>query len=505
MVGGHLRGQALSRGNQTDARQAIEREEGGRMTKLVAVVRAHRPFALLLVAGAVLRGLAMVAYQPALLLSRDAYVYLRDAHALSFGGLRPALYPVFLKPAVAVHDLTLAVTAQHLMGLGMAVGIYVLCRRLGLGPVLGALSTAPVLLDGYQIQIEQFIMSETLFEALAVAACVLLLWPWRKAVLALPAAAAAGFLIALAFFTRYVGAALLVAAALFFLFSEGPARRRVVSCATLAACFLLPLAAYSLLLETPSGADKIGYPLYGRVAAFVDCKELDLPRADRPLCPKFSPRDGDHHLTIWFSESPLAEIGGTADPRVDGLLRDYALRAIARQPVAYLASVGRDLVRYFEPLPPPVLDSKVSLWLAPRTLDDARPLHRQVERLEASPPPALGFHDRLRIARPAADGLRYYQLIVYTWGPLVAAAALLGLIGAGLGRRSAGGKRALASAGLLCALVVLGLLLARVTLGVYGYRYLIVTIPLVGPAAAMGITIIDSRWSFLRSFRRRRE
>lgn len=478
-------------------------EGGRRLRGLVGIVRAHRPFALLLTAGAILRGLAMAGYHPALLLSRDAYVYLRDAHDLFLTGLRPALYPLFLKPAVAIHDLTLVVGAQHVMGLGVAIALYVLGRRLGLGPVAGALSTAPVLLDGYQIEIEHFILSESLFEALAVAACVILLWPRRDAGQALPAAAGtAGFLMALAYLTRYVGAALVPAAVIYLLLCEGPVRRRVVACATLLACFIALVAAYSVLLQAPSAADKIGYPLYGRVAAFVDCTRLELPRADRPLCPKYLPHDPDHHLTIWFSESPLAEIGGTANPRVDGLLRDFAQRAIAGQPVGYLASVGRDLVRYFEPTPPPLLDSKVSLWLFPRTLDDVRPVHRQVERLEGSPPPGLGFDGRSRIVRPVADGLRFYQLFVYTWGPLVGAAALLGLLGAGLGRRSGGGARALAASGLLFSLAILGLLLARLALGVYGYRYMIVTIPFVGPAAAVGLTILADRWSLLPPFRR---
>ena len=465
------------------------------MRRTVSLVRAHRSFALLLLAGAVLRALAVAGYHPALLLTRDAYVYLRDAHALSVSGLRPALYPLFLKPAVVLHDLALVVAVQHMLILGVTVALYALARRLGLGPLGGALSTAPLMLDGYQIAIEHFILSEALFEVLAASACVVLLWPQRvDGRMSWARPAAVGALISLAFLTRYVGAALVPAAVLYLIMAKRPLRRRLVACAALLASFLVPIAAYSTVLQAPGGAGKIGFPLYGRVATFVDCEQIELARSERRLCPRALPRDPDHHLTIWFSESPLSEVGGTADPRVDGLLSAFAQRAISAQPTGYVASVGRDLLRYLEPTPPPLMDSKVSLWLFPRSLTDARPVHRQVERLNGSPPPGLGFHERWRVVRPLANALRVYQLVVYTWGPLLAAALLAGLLGAALGRRAPRHGPALAGPGLFFSLVILGLLLARLSLGVYGYRYMIVTLPFVGPALVMGITVLRDRY-----------
>ena len=65
---------------------------------------------------------------------------------------------------------------QHLLGLAMAVVIYLLLLRRGAPRWLAALAMAPVLLDAYQLQIEQTIMPDTWFEALIVAGLAILLW-----------------------------------------------------------------------------------------------------------------------------------------------------------------------------------------------------------------------------------------------------------------------------------------------------------------------------------------
>ena len=68
---------------------------------------------------------------------------------------------------------------QHLAGLAMAVVLYLVLRRRGVPNWLAALATAPVLLDAYQLQIEQSIMPDTAFEVLIVAGLAVLLWERR--------------------------------------------------------------------------------------------------------------------------------------------------------------------------------------------------------------------------------------------------------------------------------------------------------------------------------------
>ena len=65
---------------------------------------------------------------------------------------------------------------QHLMGLAMAVTLYAVLVRRGALRWLAAVAAAPVLLDAYQLQMEQMIMPDVLFEALIVAGLAVLLW-----------------------------------------------------------------------------------------------------------------------------------------------------------------------------------------------------------------------------------------------------------------------------------------------------------------------------------------
>ena len=68
--------------------------------------------------------------------------------------------------------MELVTAIQHLAGVGSAAALYALTLRHGANRWLASLAAAPLLLDGYQIQIEQLIMSDTWQQVLLVA----LLW-----------------------------------------------------------------------------------------------------------------------------------------------------------------------------------------------------------------------------------------------------------------------------------------------------------------------------------------
>ena len=78
-------------------------------------------------------------------------------------------------------DLAFVAVVQHVLGMAMAIALYVLMLRRGVTRWLAALAVAPVLLDAYQLNAEQTIMPDVLFEVLLVAGIVLLLWQPRPA------------------------------------------------------------------------------------------------------------------------------------------------------------------------------------------------------------------------------------------------------------------------------------------------------------------------------------
>ena len=141
----------------------------GRMA--AAALRRHWLISLLLLAGLVLRVLAMIAYRPALLYI-DSLKYIFGA----WPGNDPLGYNVILKIVLVPGNLTVVTALQHLAGLAMAVTLYAVLLRRGVPRWLAALAAAPVLLDGYEIQIEQTIMPNVWFEACIVAGLALLLW-----------------------------------------------------------------------------------------------------------------------------------------------------------------------------------------------------------------------------------------------------------------------------------------------------------------------------------------
>jgi hypothetical protein len=101
------------------------RKLGLRGISLTALLRRHWLLAVLLAAGLALRVLAQIAYRPALLYI-DSVKYLYVAN-----GADPVGYRVLLTPLLAVANLDVVAAVQHLLGLGMAVALYLLMRRRG--------------------------------------------------------------------------------------------------------------------------------------------------------------------------------------------------------------------------------------------------------------------------------------------------------------------------------------------------------------------------------------
>jgi hypothetical protein len=249
-------------------------------------LRRHALLLALLAAGATLRVLTWVAYQPALLYI-DSFRYLSNL-GLRGDQMNPIGYDLVLRPLLALGGLSFIAAVQHVAGLAIAVGIYALARKLGARRWVSALAAAPILLDGYQLQIEQNIMSEVLFEALLLGLLWLLLARgkpnWRRIALA-------GLVIGFGVLVRLIGISLAVPFLLYVL-AAGSAWRHWRGWRNAAAGLLaivVVVAPYAAEVKAQTGKWGLSGPsgsmLYGRAAAVADCPDLHLDPTLQVFCP----------------------------------------------------------------------------------------------------------------------------------------------------------------------------------------------------------------------------
>ncbi len=381
--------------------------------------RRHAVFLALLAAGAALRIVTQFAYRPALLY-QDSISYLNNAeHLVPFGGA-PIAYPLFLHVLPLSLGLAVVPVVQHALALAIAAGLYALLLHLGLRPWLAALATAPLLLDAFQLLIEQYVMSETLFDALIVGACAALLV--RRPV-PLRLVAVAGLLLALAALTRVV-AVIVIVPAILAVVAAGARPSRRAGVAVLVAAFTLPLAGYATWYHAQNGRYALVGPtgrfLYARVAVFVDCRTVSLPAAERPLCPSAPveqrPSSQDY---AWSATSPLYRV---PERDRDALASDFAKRVIRQQPVAYARTVLADLVHGF------AIERSVPRRRVP--FEDVWTFQPGYPRPDQADP-VIGRYGGHSSAQPQlVTFLRGYQQIAFTPGPLLALGLLVGIAAA---------------------------------------------------------------------------
>jgi hypothetical protein len=445
--------------------------------------RRHGLFAVALLAGAAVRVIAMLGFRGPLW-TPDSTGYVSGAVHLVPGTIRPSGYSIMLWVLRPWHSLAAVAAVQHLMGLAIAVAGYALLRRRGLPGWGATLAMIPVLLSAYAIQLEHFLMSDTLFALLVMIAIALMMW-WPDP--PLWACALTGLVLAGAGLTRSEGVPLLVVFVL-FLVIKFAGWRTVASIAVMAVAFAVPMVGYAAWYDSAHGTFELtsstGAFLYGGVATFADCAAMNPPAAERRLCldvPVSQRKWPDYY--IW--SGPLSKLpGGPFGQRADTLGKDFALDAIKAQPLDYL----RTAARYFwmDFLPPPSSNS-------PDAVTRNQALHVREFMFPAGSPrqaPArtarvFSQYDAagpaLHVAQPYADWIRVYQRYLIVPGPLLGAIALVGLAGVVVAWRRFGGPALLPWLVGLCLLVTPALLAESYP------RYLVADVPPLCLAAALGI------------------
>ena len=457
----------------------------------------HGPFVMVLAVAAALRIVVSLAYWPALEFGSDSFLYLRDAHSLTPGTWHPFGYSLFLRVLSIFGSLGVVPIGQHLLGLALGVLIYVLLIRLGVRRGLAVVAALPVLLDGYQLDIEQFVLAETLVDALVLVGFALMVWD--KRISSRRAAAVAALLVA-ATLTRVAAAPLLAVAGLYLML-----RRQWRPLASYAGVAIAVLVAYGAWYGATYGSfgytDYGGYELYGRVAPFATC-HYDLPSKEGLLCPRqpVSRRTKDPDFYTWHNGSPLHQPGLGDHHQRNALATRFAIDVIEHQPVAYATAVLSDTWHYFTP----------GRWMAEARIELAR---------FRFPDAAVSYYkDNLHITvadkgfdnrpirsdpHPALDGfLRAYQAVIYTQGPLLLA-ALIGGLAAGLGlvRRKARRREARWAAAVFAAGGFLIVFFPTLE-APFSYRYGLPLLVLLPPA---GIVAADLGLDALLARVRRRE
>ena len=381
---------------------------------MTGALHRHRVFLAILATGLLVRAAAVLGYPPALWYP-DSFPYVGAAMRPYPTVVRPAGYPLLLLwPLRGLHSFAAVTIVQHLLGLAAGIIMYALLRRRGIRPWVAALASAPVLLSAYEIQIEHFIMSDSLFIFLVVVALAALLWNgspgWLSCVVA-------GLLLAATAVTRTDGLPLIIAPVIWLLVRPGISWwGRLAKVTLFCVAYSVPVISYATWFHEVHGQYKLTYGtgafLAARAESFTRCVPGSVPVAERWLCATTPGRKPDWYL--WASGAPLPHAkSGEFSSATDHLGTDFAIRMFEMQPGGYVLSVWRAFLQNFSSGGSAYSDGQVSFAFpekAPATIaqlaitapGDPRPIYRY----------AAGHDPSTRIVQPWASALSVYQQIV---------------------------------------------------------------------------------------------
>src|SRR6516162_6629919 len=438
----------------------VARELAGRGRR---AVRQHWLFAIVLVAGAALRAVVLLAYQQALIFP-DSERYLQYAHNFIIGQwipdwLRTSGYSMLLMPAVLARNLTSVVTVQHLLGLATAVLIYATTIHFGARRWVAALAT------------------------ILVALVVLV---WKRDAIGKAAPAVAGLLIAGAALIRESDLLVMLPALLYLAVVMRPWRRLAGRAALMLAGCLIPVLAYVGWFNSWFGTfNFVTYNsqfLYGRIAPFAECTGLSLPSYERHLCPQQPPAQRNPDFYMWAKQSPQVTLTPADGLSKGQILNDFDWRIIKHQPLTYLAVVADDVLYSFSPVrgdgpekyPTKYHDFRTS-FPGTKDLDEMAALRTYRGSGPRVQPALAGF-------------LAGYERDFHVPGPLLAGGLALGLAGmAGIGRAR---RSRLRGPCLLFTLGTIFMVVPPFIIATFDWRYELPQLSLIPIAAVLGVTAL---------------
>jgi len=436
----------------------------------------------------------MLAYPPAMWTS-DSLRYVTLATHLIPYQIQPVGYSVMLTLLAPFHSLALVAGIQHAMGLAMGTLVYVLLRhRFRFTPLAATAAAIPPLLSAYAIQIEHFLLSDTLFGLLVTITVVLVLW---RPMPGLRLCVVVGMLLAADVLVRSQGLLLAIPVCLYLAIrfvARRAVKRAVVCILALSMTLGLPLLGYAWWFERTNGAFQVttstGAYLYGRVTTFAECSVINPPADERWLCLSVpvSKREYPGYY-VWAPNSPLAHAPGWEFGEVaNRLATNFALRAIEAQPLDYLRAVWHSTYESFRLHRDPIGSGQSQDWykfpgVTPQSVsslaDATNYSYRAVYSYDQGDPST-------RVVQPYAAWIRTYQRFIVIPGPLLGVIVIVGLVGIALAWRRFGG------AGLLPWLTGVILIVTPAAGADFDARYLVASVPVFCIAAGIGVKEISA-------------
>ena len=452
---------------------------------LAAGARRHWLFGLVLAAALVLRVLVALAFRPIMWFGGDSGSYLATGLRLIPDPGRVGGYGFMLWALRPLHSFALVAAVQHLMGLAMAVLIYLLARRYGLPAWAATLATVPVLFDAYELQLEADALPDVPFGLLVVLALYLLLRSPGERRLADTIGAA--FLLGVSALLWPVGLVLLGVLLVVLLAALLIRRAGLVTVLAALLAGALPVAAYAAWFSVHEHEFRLtrsdGVFLWARTMSFANCAVIRPPADELVLCPPAGPRATSSSY-VWDGTSPLRTMpGGRFSARTNQLALNFALRAIAAQPGGYAAAVGHDFALSFfwdRPVHPSAgilnryqFADAATAWVPAtlRTVGGGTVASDQAAYNGGRQPAPT------RAVQPYASWLASYQRYVYLRGTLLGVILLGGLAAMVVRRRFRG-------AGLAWVFAVTILLVPPLIVD-FDPRYMVPAVPVACLAAAL--------------------
>ena len=474
-------------------------------TGVQRALAGNKLFVILMIPAALLRIDAELGYRWQSWFN-DSWNYVDTAVTLNLDPTRPSGYSFYLWVLKPFHSFALVTVSQHIMGLLIAVMMYALARhRFGTPKWLAAVMTLPVLYDGFEIQLEHLILSDTLFLFLAMLAVLVLLWsplpplraaggaggaqvPWWRSSWA--RCALAGALVGVSAIVRTTGLPLIPIFAVYLLlcFGMGRAGWRTLVSGVVAFVVLAvaPVAGYAGWYDLQHGAfntsESTGVFLYSRVMTFADCAKMQLSPDLLSLCTTVPPAQRPiAQAYIWTAASPLHRFPAPVFSALpNSLAQQFAIKAIEAQPAAYARAVFDDTWRSF--------DWSRSVFPNAETYDEYLFGYQSVPISSGHPVPGYsssaaaylaGGNPLTAVVNPFASAIRVYQR--YIWLPGTVYGLLLL---AGLGAIVAGRRRVSVDA-LLPWVSSVALIVVPAATAEFDYRYVTTAVPFACLALAI--------------------